>query len=160
MRFFASSCLRGGFVPSTYHEDRRITKHSTEGGLYFALSGLIASGILHSQGVALGYCITVGKGQAGGQPLPVVAEGLIPLIYRRAFFKHRATPIVIAPLRSRIGTSIMPVDHKSFRASASRAGQRLCSESYGCRESFSSWFSCSEAACESKNPSYETLHEP
>jgi hypothetical protein len=33
-----------------------------------------------------------GKGQAGGQPLPVVAEGLIPLIYRRAFFKHRATP--------------------------------------------------------------------
>jgi len=34
----------------------------------------------------------VGKGQAGGQPLPVVAEGLIPLIYRRAFFKHRATP--------------------------------------------------------------------
>ena len=29
--------------------------------------------------------------------LPVVAEGLIPLIYRRAFFKHRATPIVIAP---------------------------------------------------------------
>jgi hypothetical protein len=22
---------------------------------------------------------------------------LIPLIYRRAFFKHRATPIVIAP---------------------------------------------------------------
>ena len=27
------------------------------GGLYCALSGLIASGILHSQGVALGYCI-------------------------------------------------------------------------------------------------------
>src|SRR5439155_26809102 len=28
------------------------------GGLYFALSGLIPSGILHSQGVALGYFIT------------------------------------------------------------------------------------------------------
>lgn len=34
---------------------------------------------------------------AKGHCLPVVAEGLIPLIYRRAFFKHRATPVVIAP---------------------------------------------------------------
>ena len=34
----------------------------------------------------------VGKGQAGGQPLPVVAVGAIPHIYRRAFFTHRATP--------------------------------------------------------------------
>jgi hypothetical protein len=41
---------------------------------------------------ALGFPESEGKGQAEGQPLPVVAEGLIPLIYRRAFFKHRATP--------------------------------------------------------------------
>jgi len=34
----------------------------------------------------------VGKGQAEGQPLPVVAVGLIPHIYRRASFTHRATP--------------------------------------------------------------------
>jgi hypothetical protein len=34
----------------------------------------------------------VGKGQAKGQPLPVVAMGLIPHIYRRASFTHRATP--------------------------------------------------------------------
>ena len=33
-----------------------------------------------------------GKGQAGGQPLPVVAVGSIPHIYRRASFTHRATP--------------------------------------------------------------------
>jgi len=36
--------------------------------------------------------VQVGKGQAGGQPLPVVAVGLIPHIYRRASFTHRATP--------------------------------------------------------------------
>ena len=40
----------------------------------------------------LGYILTVGKGQAKGQPLPVVAVGLIPHIYRRASFTHRATP--------------------------------------------------------------------
>jgi len=34
----------------------------------------------------------VGKGQAEGQPLPVVAVGSIPHIYRRASFTHRATP--------------------------------------------------------------------
>jgi hypothetical protein len=39
----------------------------------------------------------VGKAVAQGHCLPVVAKGLIPLIYRRAFFKHRATPLVIAP---------------------------------------------------------------
>ena len=43
------------------------------------------------------YNLTEGKAVAGGHCLPVVAEGLIPLIYGRAFFKHRATPIVIAP---------------------------------------------------------------
>ena len=49
-----------------------------------------------AQGNALGKKATrqpkVGKGQAGGQPLPVVAVGLIPHIYRRASFTHRATP--------------------------------------------------------------------
>jgi len=38
------------------------------------------------------FLIEVGKGQAEGQPLPVVAVGLIPHIYRRASFTHRATP--------------------------------------------------------------------
>lgn len=41
--------------------------------------------------------LTEGKAEAKGHRLPVVATGLIPRIYRRAFFKHRATPIVIAP---------------------------------------------------------------
>src|SRR3990172_5564159 len=45
---------------------------------------------------ARGYLLAEGKAVAVGHCLPVVAEGLIPLIYRRAFFKHPATPIVIA----------------------------------------------------------------
>ncbi len=40
-----------------------------------------------------------GKGEAGviGHPLPVVAMGSIPHIYRREDFLHRATPIESAP---------------------------------------------------------------
>jgi len=40
---------------------------------------------------------TVGKREAIGHPLPVVAIGLIPYIYRRASFSHRAAPKEIAP---------------------------------------------------------------
>ena len=39
----------------------------------------------------------VGKREAIGHPLPVVAIGLIPYIYRRASFSHRAAPKEIAP---------------------------------------------------------------
>ena len=40
-----------------------------------------------------------GKGEAGvsGLPLPVVAMGSIPHIYRREDFLHRATPVESAP---------------------------------------------------------------
>ena len=41
--------------------------------------------------------IPVGKREAIGHPLPVVAIGLIPYIYRRASFSHRAAPKEIAP---------------------------------------------------------------
>ena len=37
--------------------------------------------------------LRVGKAEADGHRLPVVATGLVPRIYRRAFFKHRATPM-------------------------------------------------------------------
>ena len=54
---------------------------------------------VRSRGAAKDLCqnLSEGKAVAEGHRLPVVAEGLIPLIYRRAFFKHRATPPVIAP---------------------------------------------------------------
>src|SRR3972149_11147597 len=62
----------------------------------YRASGALFPSAKRPRADARGYLLPEGKAVAVGHCLPVVAEGLIPLIYRRAFFKHRATPIVIA----------------------------------------------------------------
>ena len=65
--------------------------------LLYRASGALFPSTKRPRADARGYLLSEGKAVAVGHCLPVVAEGLIPLIYRRAFFKHRATPMVIAP---------------------------------------------------------------
>ena len=60
------------------------------------------------------------RGRPGtGLPLPVVAVGSIPHIYRREDFLHRATPIEIAPARSH-SESFRMARQKSSRLSKPR----------------------------------------
>src|ERR1700687_6254316 len=47
----------------------------------------------------------VGKGEESFLPLPVVARGLIPPIYRRAPFGHRATPWSVPLARRQVGST-------------------------------------------------------
>ena len=47
----------------------------------------------------------VGKGEESFLSLPVVARGLIPPIYRRALFGHRATPWPVPLARRHVGST-------------------------------------------------------